>query len=540
MSADDDDDLGGGFDDDDGLEEEEEVGAAQAAAAASDSSPVLGGNAAAAAAPAWIQNDDGPSPMTPGTPASPAVVDNGDDNNAHPPFSSRETPPAARGNNNNGIARAVSHVGDEPPPTHAKAWAGAAHWRHRAARAARAGLFGENENEDDGDENGNGENTAIPLGGMFGAPTPLQNRRHPGGAALTSSDSVPLNNSNARPDAIDFANLPPLDPKALAKAPARLTTLRAIRAKAETLLPDDVHFSPQALSRLFDAPETTPAAAAAAAAEGAAAASRRRLLGVSEEREENLEEEEEDEEEMRGGLGGNDSDEDDEEEAAAASDAARAIAAAAVANAFTAAAAAANAAPQQTAAAKAAETALLHSLALPDPNAPHENDNPFFSAAAAAGWGGTAPASGSAAAAAAAKAAAAANGRGGAAPMAYARVAKRVDVRALKVALWAEACEAAAEKKRGEETSSSSPLLFSELVSRVADGPRGRAAAPPGQLSPHLVFICLLHLCNEHSLELGRTSDGKGHLVLTTTTKLQPAVSLGGGADLTVSGVEVE
>ena len=134
--------------------------------------------------------------------------------------------------------------------------------------------------------------------------------------------------------------------------------------------------------------------------------------------------------------------------------------------------------------------------------------------------------------------------------MSYARQAKRVDVRALKVALWAEAREAAAEKQKEEAeegTASPTPLLFSELVSRVADGPRGRAAAPPGQLSPHLVFICLLHLCNEHSLELGRTTeigcgDGSGELSISTTNtkRPQPAVSLGGGADLTVCGVEVE
>lgn len=128
--------------------------------------------------------------------------------------------------------------------------------------------------------------------------------------------------------------------------------------------------------------------------------------------------------------------------------------------------------------------------------------------------------------------------------MAYARAAKRVDVRALKEALWAEAREAAAEKtgKSGAGAPApAAPLLFSELVSRVADGPRGRAAAPPGQLSPHLVFICLLHLCNEHSLELGRTSEGK-HLIAAAAAanRLQPAVSLGGGADLTVSGVDTE
>jgi len=561
QASDGDDDLGdgfggdGGFDDDDDVEEEEEeaAGAARAAAAlAADSSPVLGGGAPAR----LLRHQDGdeqPSPMamTPGTPASPAECGgassdqalrlvlargSGDGAGSLPPSSSHQTPPGSGG----GIARAVSHADEEPPPTHAKAWAGAAHWRHRAARAARANVMGQENNEHD-DGAGNGSNTFV--GGMFGAPTPVR-----GGNPLAASS---LPSSSSRPGAIDFSCLPPLDPRALARAPPRLTTLRAVRARAETLLPDDVHYSPQALSRLFDAPETTPAAAASAAAAGAAAAARRRLLGVSEEREDDegrggakdLEEDGEDEEALGGGgLGGSDSD-DDGAAAEAAAAAARAIA--------TAVTAPTQQQLQQQQTARGAEAALLHSLALRDPDAPPRAwENPF-AAGAAAGWGGTAPADGSAAAAALARAAAAAaaSAASGANPMAYARAAKRVDVRALKVALWAEARAAAAEQQRqggaaggGAGEPAPAPLLFSELVSRVADGPRGRAAAPPGQLSPHLVFICLLHLCNEHSLELGRVevAGGDGGELALTRKKLQPAVSLGGGADLTVAGVEVE
>jgi len=564
QASDGDDDLGdgfggdGGFDDDGDVEEEEEeaAGAARAAAAhAADSSPVLGGGAPAR----LLRHQDGdeqPSPMamTPGTPASPAECGgassdqalrlmlaaspargSGDGAGSLPPSSSHQTPPGSGG----GIARAVSHADEEPPPTHAKAWAGAAHWRHRAARAARANVMGQENTEHD-DGAGNGSNTFV--GGMFGAPTPVR-----GGNPLAASS---LPSSSSRPGAIDFSCLPPLDPRALARAPPRLTTLRAVRARAETLLPDDVHYSPQALSRLFDAPETTPAAAASAAAAGAAAAARRRLLGVSEEREEDEGrggakdlEEDGDEEALGGsGLGGSDSD-DDGAAAEAAAAAARAI--------DTAATAATQQQLQQQQTVRSAEAALLHSLALRDPDAPpRARENPF-AAGAAAGWGGTAPADGSAAAAALARAAAAAaaSAASGANPMAYARAAKRVDVRALKVALWAEARAAAAEQQRqggaaggGAGEPAPAPLLFSELVSRVADGPRGRAAAPPGQLSPHLVFICLLHLCNEHSLELGRVevAGGDGGELALTRKKLRPAVSLGGGADLTVAGVEVE
>ena len=566
QASDGDDDLGdgfggdGGFDDDGDVEEEEEeaAGAARAAAAhAADSSPVLGGGAPAR----LLRHQDGdeqPSPMamTPGTPASPAECGgassdqalrlmlaaspargSGDGAGSLPPSSSHQTPPGSGG----GIARAVSHADEEPPPTHAKAWAGAAHWRHRAARAARANVMGQENTEHD-DGAGNGSNTFV--GGMFGAPTPVR-----GGNPLAASS---LPSSSSRPGAIDFSCLPPLDPRALARAPPRLTTLRAVRARAETLLPDDVHYSPQALSRLFDAPETTPAAAASAAAAGAAAAARRRLLGVSEEREEDegskrggakdLEEDGDEEALGGGGLGGSDSD-DDGAAAEAAAAAARAI--------DTAATAATQQQLQQQQTVRSAEAALLHSLALRDPDAPpRARENPF-AAGAAAGWGGTAPADGSAAAAALARAAAAAaaSAASGANPMAYARAAKRVDVRALKVALWAEARAAAAEQQRqggaaggGAGEPAPAPLLFSELVSRVADGPRGRAAAPPGQLSPHLVFICLLHLCNEHSLELGRVevAGGDGGELALTRKKLRPAVSLGGGADLTVAGVEVE
>lgn len=575
MSDDDDDDDfggGGGFGGGDGGfddEVEEEAGAARAAAAAAagDSSPVLGGGGAPV-----LRDQDGdgePIMMTPGTPASPAVVAGSDGRGfgvddpalrfmlaaagggtgegglrggASPSSSSQQVTPIR------GISRAGDGADDEPPPTHAKAWAGAAHWRHRAARAARAGVLGQ-EHEDGGGENGD---FGIG-GGMFGAPTPLQNRSRGGGNPLTSSSSLAggagAAGTAARPGALDFGRIPPLNPRALSRAPLRLTTLRAIRARAETLLPDDVHYSPSALSRLFDAPETTPAAAAAAAAAGAAAAARRRLEGNEDGRRKEREEEEEEETLRGGGLGGGGlggSDSEDEEEGEAATAAARAIATAAI-TAATQQQEQGQGGQQQTAAAKAAEAALLHSSALPDPNAPQQENNPFFSSSAAAGWGGTAPADGSAAAVAAARAAAAAAAGAGSAPMAYARAAKRVDVRALKVALWAEAREAAAEQQQraesaGDPAASSSPLLFSELVSRVADCPRGRAAAPPGQLSPHLVFICLLHLCNEHSLELGRTTLPMSAAACgeNSKKKLQPAVSLGGGADLTVAGVEVE
>ena len=105
----------------------------------------------------------------------------------------------------------------QPPPTGGKAaWAGATHWRHRAARLRP--LVGASEDGGDGRQ--------LP---------PATAARPP----------------RRRADPLDFSSLPPLPASSIKRAPLRDTTLRAARARADTLLPDDVHYSPSALGALF-------------------------------------------------------------------------------------------------------------------------------------------------------------------------------------------------------------------------------------------------------------------------------------------------
>ena len=339
-------------------------------------------------APSWIAGGGGGEPATPtrsGTSSSSAAAD--------------------------ALRWLIGGGGDgdaAPPPTGGKAaWAGATHWRHRAARLRP--LMGASEDGGDGRQ--------LP---------PATAARPP----------------RRRADPLDFASLPPLPASSIKRAPLRDTTLRAARARADTLLPDDVHYSPSALGALFLAPELGAATAAALAS----AASPTRRAADS------------DDDSDGGGLPAFPSDDDEAEEGV--------------------------------------EGALAAGLA---------------AAPATLAWG--ADPSGPAPAARLAPAA----------PVAYSRSAKRVDVRALKEALWEEARAAAAGEGDG------TPLRLSDLVPRVATG-AGAAAAPSAQLSPHLVFICLLHLCNEHGLELGRQGDGP-------VAAGAAAVRLGGGADVSVVGV---
>ena len=293
--------------------------------------------------------------------------------------------------------------GQAPATVGKGAWAGAAHWRHRAARA-RPG--------------------AAPVGASAdgGAPTPAPPPRPP----------------RRRAEPIDFGRVDPAaSAAALRRAPARDTTLRAARARADTLLPDDIHYSPARLARLFLAPECAPAGSGRRAARA---------------------DDGDDSSDAGAGLGGA-GESDEEDEVAAAVDA--------------------------------------HPLAAP------------------LAWGGAADAPAPAARPTAAP------------PVAHARVAKRVDVRALKDALWAQALAASA-------SAGGADLPLATLAAATAASPAGAAAAPPGQLSPHLMFICLLHLCNEHSLELVRmVAGGDGG----PADAAAAAVSLGRGADLAVRGV---
>lgn len=54
-----------------------------------------------------------------------------------------------------------------------------------------------------------------------------------------------------------------------------------------------------------------------------------------------------------------------------------------------------------------------------------------------------------------------------------------------------------------------------DVIARVA---KGNAAGRVEDLSVHLCFICVLHLCNEHGLEL--TAPALHHMVITNIPML--------------------
>ncbi len=70
-----------------------------------------------------------------------------------------------------------------------------------------------------------------------------------------------------------------------------------------------------------------------------------------------------------------------------------------------------------------------------------------------------------------------------------------MDVKELKKALWA-AIQTGAQRQ-------SAPLPFAALLAHVMAG----GAAGSDGVSVHLCFICLLHLANEHGLELHDAAD---------------------------------
>ncbi|XP_066311943.1 condensin complex subunit 2 [Miscanthus floridulus] len=80
----------------------------------------------------------------------------------------------------------------------------------------------------------------------------------------------------------------------------------------------------------------------------------------------------------------------------------------------------------------------------------------------------------------------------------YDKVSKQVDVHALKEVLWNH-IHASAETDGQEREETESPLRLSQVLH---DLPSSNSDAVSTDISPHLYFICLLHLANEHSLKL--------------------------------------
>ena len=79
----------------------------------------------------------------------------------------------------------------------------------------------------------------------------------------------------------------------------------------------------------------------------------------------------------------------------------------------------------------------------------------------------------------------------------------QVDVRALKEDLWSSLQELDPSSSVSPDSDDDSPtpsasLSFQDAISRVDTG----TAAETGDVSVHLCFICLLHLANEHGLQI--------------------------------------
>ncbi|RZC80402.1 hypothetical protein C5167_042984 [Papaver somniferum] len=77
----------------------------------------------------------------------------------------------------------------------------------------------------------------------------------------------------------------------------------------------------------------------------------------------------------------------------------------------------------------------------------------------------------------------------------YDKTAKQVDVHVLKGTLW----DHMQESVKVTETESAAAVSFKHLLSSFPDDCR---AAAREDISPHLCFICLLHLANEHGLRI--------------------------------------
>ncbi|KAK9924503.1 hypothetical protein M0R45_032869 [Rubus argutus] len=78
----------------------------------------------------------------------------------------------------------------------------------------------------------------------------------------------------------------------------------------------------------------------------------------------------------------------------------------------------------------------------------------------------------------------------------YDKTSKQVDVQALKETLWGHVQESVKMSTQGEEH----VVSFKQILGSFPSD--SKAAASINDISPHLCFICLLHLANEHGLRI--------------------------------------
>jgi len=87
----------------------------------------------------------------------------------------------------------------------------------------------------------------------------------------------------------------------------------------------------------------------------------------------------------------------------------------------------------------------------------------------------------------------------------YARVSKKVDVKALKQTMWTALAPALAVTKPAAAApapAAAPSTTFLSAISRTQSLARGELAGQLPQITPSYFFISLLHLCNEHGLKL--------------------------------------
>jgi condensin complex subunit 2 len=96
----------------------------------------------------------------------------------------------------------------------------------------------------------------------------------------------------------------------------------------------------------------------------------------------------------------------------------------------------------------------------------------------------------------------------------YARVSKKVDVKALKSTMWtALASTAKAPIVPVPASSAAAPVsaTFTSAIARTQTLARGELATQLPQITPSYYFISLLHLCNEHGLSLQDSAQRQAH-----------------------------
>ena len=96
----------------------------------------------------------------------------------------------------------------------------------------------------------------------------------------------------------------------------------------------------------------------------------------------------------------------------------------------------------------------------------------------------------------------------------YARVSKKVDVKALKSTMWTALASTAKTPIVPVPASSvAAPVsaTFTSAIARTQTLARGELATRLPQITPSYYFISLLHLCNEHGLALQDSAQRQAH-----------------------------